>query len=189
MQRKHPLTITLLAVPLAFWVAFTVFLSAGPAQAREEYFTGPLRPFKFQTPPQKLPPFIFYDPNNKLIDLSAFKGQVVLLMLWATWCPYCQRDLPKVEQLQKELGERGLAVVAIASDMEGYKKVKEYMDAKKVSLPIFTDPRSTIGPMLGARGVPFFVLIDREGREIGRIAGETDWLSEEAKGFLKSTLN
>lgn len=170
-------------------MAFSLFFGVNPAHAREEYFTGALRAFKFQAPPQKLPPFIFYDSSNKLTDLSAFKGQVVLLMLWATWCPYCQRDMPKVEKLQAELGPRGLTVVAIASDVEGYEKVKEYMDAKKHTLPIFTDPRSTIGPMLGARGVPFFVVIDREGREIGRIAGETDWLSEEAKGFLKATLN
>lgn len=183
MQRNQLLTIFVLA--LSLFLGTDSSLHAG----YDDFFTGSMRRFVLQDPPKPVPAVTFYNQNNQPVTLEAFKGHVVLLMMWATWCPYCRHDLPKVDLIAKEFAPKGLVVAAVAADKEGVPPVAAYFAANGVSLPLFVDPKGLVPEAFKARGFPHFVVIDRDGREIGQLAGETDWASEEARGFLKAVLS
>jgi thiol-disulfide isomerase/thioredoxin len=183
MQRNKLLTIVVLGLAL-----FLGSISAAHA-GYDDYFTGPLRRFKLAEPPAMLPSTVFYDSAGKAVTLDAFKGRVVLMMVWATWCPYCRHDLPAINALHQEMASRGLSVVAVATDKEGAEKVGPFLAEKKYSFPMYTDQHGAVATSYQLRGVPYFLVFDRRGREIGRIAGQTEWNSEEAKGFLRAVLS
>jgi len=109
------------------------------------------------------PDFNLEDANGKRVKLTDLKGKVVLVNFWATWCEGCQIEIPWFVEFQKEYASRGLVVVGISLDDDGWKSVKPWIQAKKVNYPIVIGNEG-LGKQYGLEGMPLTALVDREGR-------------------------
>ena len=163
---------------------------AQPASSNPgQYITGTLRAFRLQNWPWPQREATFLNANRQPVALSAFRGKVTLLVLWATWCGYCRREMPSLDTLQKELGPEGLQVVPVAIDKGGLPVVEDaYRERGYEALPLYIDPEGRVQQALGSTGVPYAFLLDAKGAEIGRVYGEVDWGRPEARSFLQTFL-
>ena len=126
--------------------------------------------------PRALPEIAFEDGEGRKRALSQFRGKVVLLNVWATWCAPCREEMPALDRVQKQLGGPGFEVLALSIDTGGTAAVKRFYDDTGVrSLALYVDPTMRATAALGAMGVPTTLLIDRQGREIGRHTGPAAW--------------
>jgi thiol-disulfide isomerase/thioredoxin len=162
-------------------------LPSGPG--RNPLSVGEMAAFVFKKAPEPLPAFTFLDASAKERTLQDWKGKVVLLNLWATWCVPCRKEMPGLDRLQGELGSDQFEVVALSADRKGLEGSKQFLDQIKVQkLKLYADPSVRVTSTLKAVGMPATLLIDREGREIGRLTGPAEWDSAEAKALIKAAL-
>jgi thiol-disulfide isomerase/thioredoxin len=127
-----------------------------------------------------VPELNFVDGAGREMTLDAFKGQTVLLNIWATWCVPCREEMPALDRLQARLGGPDFRVVPLSIDREGLPKVKAFYEELGLkTLGIYVDRTGKAARQLGAVGIPVTLLVDREGREIGRTVGPAEWDSDE----------
>jgi thiol-disulfide isomerase/thioredoxin len=126
--------------------------------------------------PRALPAIAFEDGKGRRVTLADFRGRAVLLNVWATWCPPCREEMPSLDRLQKALGGPGFEVVALSIDAGGAAVIEQfYKEIGVGSLAIYMDPGMRAAGQLRTPGVPTTLLIDAEGRELGRHAGPARW--------------
>ena len=109
------------------------------------------------------PAFNIKDASGKDVKLADLKGKVVLVNFWATWCEGCQVEIPWFVEFQKEYASRGLVVIGISMDDDGWKSVKPWLKEKKVNYTIVIGDEG-LGKQYGLDGMPLTALVDREGR-------------------------
>ena len=110
------------------------------------------------------PDFNLKDATGKDVKLADLKGKVVLVNFWATWCEGCQVEIPWFVEFQKEYASRGLVVVGISMDDDGWKSVKPWIEEKKVNYPIVIGNEGLAKQYGLDGGMPLTALVDREGR-------------------------
>ena len=133
-----------------------------------------------------VPEVEFTDLEGGTHRLSDWKGKVVLLNFWATWCAPCREEMPYLDALQSEMGGEDFEVVAVATGRNAPDRIdKFYAETGLQNLPVLLDPRQQLARDMGVVGLPVTVLIDREGREVARLLGEADWSSEPAKTVIR----
>ncbi|MDH4570501.1 TlpA family protein disulfide reductase [Pseudomonas sp. BN414] len=133
--------------------------------------------------------FRFIDGGGKPLSLADFRGKVVLLNLWATWCVPCRQEMPTLDRLQAKLGGSDFQVVALSLDQGGLPVVRDfYREIGIQHLPVYLDEHMQAIQSLGAFGLPVTLLLDREGREIGRKAGAAEWDSPEVIEFVQEVM-
>ncbi len=180
------------AVPLP--ATAPVVAQSGPASEPPALPVGPgtnplsrgeMAAFVFKKTPEPLPEFGFVDATAKDRTLKDWRGKVVLLNLWATWCLPCRKEMPGLERLQAELGSDKFEVIALSVDRTGLEGAKKFLASIKVEkLGLYADPAARTTSTLKALGMPATLLIDREGREIGRLVGPAEWDSADAKALI-----
>ena len=132
--------------------------------------------FRIHDAPRALPEFAFRDAEGGKLTLAQFQEKVVLLNIWATWCAPCREEMPALDRLQRNLGGPDFEVVALSIDAAGASVVKRFYEEVGVrSLAIYIDPTMRATATLAAVGVPTTLLIDRQGRELGRRTGPAEW--------------
>jgi thiol-disulfide isomerase/thioredoxin len=132
-------------------------------------------------------PFTFANDKGETLDLSKWKGRAVLLNLWATWCTPCKKEMPDLAALQKQLGGPDFEVVALSLDRKGLEASQAFLKEIGVSnLALYIEPETKSLAALQAVGLPATILIDRNGKEAGRILGEAKWASPEAAELVKA---
>jgi peroxiredoxin len=109
------------------------------------------------------PDFILKDVNGKDVKLSDLKGKVVLVNFWATWCEGCQVEIPWFIEFEKRYENRGLVVIGISMDSDGWKSVRPWLGEKKVNYPIVIG-NDDLGKQYGLDGMPLTALVDRDGK-------------------------
>lgn len=160
-----------------------------PVADGEALNTGEMSNFVFKSAPEPLDDVAFVDGDEKPMTLADFKGRVVLLNLWATWCAPCRKEMPGLDRLQAEMGSDQFEVVALSVDRAGVKASQKFLDQIAVkSLKTYVDATARVSKPLRVVGMPTTILIDREGREVGRLIGPAEWDTEEAKRLIKSVL-
>ncbi|WP_330083612.1 TlpA disulfide reductase family protein [Methylocystis iwaonis] len=131
--------------------------------------------------------------DGKSMRLDAFRGKVILMAFWATWCPPCRRELPSLQRLRAQANPRKLEIIPISVDTQGRKAVAGFLQRMDVNeLPIYLDNRQKIAARADAEanapftlyGMPITYVIDKRGSVVGYITGEVDWTSPEAMSFL-----
>ncbi len=120
----------------------------------------------------------FADAEGASHTLAEFAGRAVVLNMWATWCVPCVAELPALATLSKRLAGSGVVVLPLSSDRGGVPVVRRFLDEHKIDLPIWIDPKGDAARAWGARGIPTTLIIDRSGRELGRVEGSADWASD-----------
>jgi len=130
------------------------------------------------------------DENNKDISLADFKGKVVLLNYWASWCLPCIRELPSIDRVQGSLGGNDFTVVAINLDRAGKPKARQLTKRLKIKhLALYLDPKSDSARKLSVRSMPTTFIFDRNGREVGKLVGGAEWDEAEAVALIKYFIN
>lgn len=128
----------------------------------------------------------FINAQGKPMTLADFKGKVILLNIWATWCPPCVKEMPTLDKLEKTLGGKHFAVVPLSIDKGGVFAVKSFYDDNFIShLPIYVDPTTQVLDTLSILGTPTTILIDKQGQEVARTMGPEDWDSPSVIAQLK----
>ena len=163
--------------------------SSAPKAPEAAANTGQMAAYVKKKTPEALPEITFNDASGKTLTLADFKGKTVLLNLWATWCAPCREEMPSLDRLQKDLGSDKFEVVALSLDRKGAEASQKFLDETKVSnLKLYIDASAKQGTLLRIVGMPTTILIDKEGRELGRLAGPAEWDSEDAKKLIKAAL-
>jgi thiol-disulfide isomerase/thioredoxin len=145
-------------------------------------------------PPLAVPAIQLQRIDGKLTDLSAFRGKAILVNFWATWCPPCSRELPRIRELKAAARSEPLEIVAVSVDKEGSAAVEPFVKRLNIGrlLP-YLDPSGQIAKSPGEDGAAPFVLyglpityiIDRHSRIAGYLVGEADWTSPAGLTLLR----
>jgi thiol-disulfide isomerase/thioredoxin len=139
--------------------------------------------------PRDIGEVTFVDGKGKTRSLGEWRGKVVLLNIWATWCPPCRAEMPTLNNLQKTLGSDDFEVIALSVDKGGPDVPRAFLKKTGTSaLAVYNDKTISVRSKLGLRGYPTTVLIDRDGRELGRLAGPAEWDSDGARKLIKNAL-
>jgi cytochrome c biogenesis protein CcmG, thiol:disulfide interchange protein DsbE len=126
--------------------------------------------------------FSVQDSDRKL-SLDQFRGQVVVLNFWATWCPPCVEELPSLMNLQDRMRERGVTVLGVSIDVDG-DAYHRFLKLHNINFLTVRDPEQKVPGMYGTTGWPETYIIDRQGVLRRKFVGPVDWNSSEVIGFL-----
>ncbi len=147
------------------------------------------RGFLLNDTPKPVPDVRFTDGVGKLRTLEDFHGKVVLLNVWATWCLPCRKEMPTLDRLQAALAGSGFEVVALSVDRQGAEAVNAFFSEIGVRhLAVNVDASGQVLSALAALGLPTTVLIDADGRELGRLMGPAEWDAPDMVAFLRSVV-
>ena len=176
MIRKRGRTLLLFSIALIF-VSLQSLILANRTHA-ENHFWNDLGIVKID---EKLtaPSFRLKDLNGKEVKLEDYRGKIVFLNFWATWCQPCRTEMPSMEKLYTEFKDRDFTMLAVDLQ-EGTKKVRTFKEKFKLNFPILLDSDGRVSLRYGVRSIPTTFLIDRAGHVIGGALGARDWASKEA---------
>lgn len=164
-------------------IAGAVALGAvGPAYAR------PRMPLHDKPREMLSPPFV--DGAGRDLTLADFRGKVVLLNIWATWCVPCREEMPTLDRLQGQLGGDDFHVIPLSIDRAGLKVVRRFYEEiglRHLGMYLSDSTRAMFA--LGIIGLPTTILIDRSGRERGRLVGPAEWDSTVVMAQIQSIIN
>jgi thiol-disulfide isomerase/thioredoxin len=168
-----------------------LLLAAFPALAGERPpFAGESQSFSWREMPSPAPLAAFEDARGESVTLADFRGRVVLLNFWGSWCAPCIEELPGLNALQARLGGKDFTVLTLAIDNKDTAYLVAFLAKLGVSELAFYrlgDPKQAFEAFkLG--GMPTTLLIDREGRILGTLLGAADWDSEEASALIRWAL-
>jgi len=125
------------------------------------------------------PDFSLRNLKGNYESLDSFRGQVVVLNFWATWCAPCRVEMPSFEKLYRRYRSEGVAVLAVTLDKNAGPKIKSFVDEYELSFPILLDEKGEVERLYPSMTIPFTYVIDREGRVVARVDGAKNWESNE----------
>jgi thiol-disulfide isomerase/thioredoxin len=148
-----------------------------------------LRRMGLQPPKQRLESIDFelQDLSGATRRLSDFKGKVVFLNFWATWCGPCRFEMPSMEKLYQRFKDEGLEIVAV-NLQEDRGSVQRFVEEYDLSFPVLLDTTGRIGATYGARSIPTTYIVDREGFVLAGTVGTREWDTEEYIRFFEKLL-
>lgn len=159
---------------LAVWCATVIPGIAGP------------QGFSLYSMPQDMPKVRFVTEDGTRKTLSDFRGKAILVNIWATWCPPCVTEMQTLDTSQVDLRGQGFDVVALSIDTGGAPIVRRFFDKVGIKhLNIAVDPTQLSFTNLRIAGLPTTLLINADGKEVGRLVGPATWNDPEMEAFLK----
>ena len=123
-----------------------------------------------------------------MVSLADFKGQVVLLNIWATWCGPCVEEMPSMQKLHQELKDEKFVILAVSIDESGAKVVLPFMEKHKLTFPALVDSAGTLKSLYQTTGVPESFIIDKKGNIVEEVIGPRDWAAAGAIGYFKKLI-
>ena len=127
------------------------------------------------TPPGAAKEFTTPAPGGGAVSLASYRGRVVLLNFWATWCPPCLVEMPAMERLHGRLRDKGLVVLAISLDADSEAVVAPFLKEHGFTFPVGLDPQQRVGSLYGVRALPSTFLLDKKGRVVAQALGPREW--------------
>ena len=172
---------------IAFFVIIIVTLTVVVLlQGKASFFSPSSKPrIKTGAP---APNFTLRALDGRMVSLADYKGKVVFLNVWATWCPPCREEMPSMEKLYQELKGQGLEILAVSIDVSGAKAVAPFTKEKGLTFPALLDPEGTIQDLYGTTGVPESFIIDKKGIIEKTIIGPLDWSTPDVVGFFRDLM-
>ena len=129
---------------------------------------------------------IFKDENQKDVNLADFKGKLLILNFWATWCSPCRKEMPSLDRLQSNSNFNNLKIFPINIDQEDAPKSESFFEELNIqNLEIYFDAPTTLAKKFSLRGVPTTILFNKDGKEFARIMGSIDFNDQEFINWLK----
>lgn len=128
------------------------------------------------------------DLHEKQVTLADFKGKIVFLNFWTTWCPECRIEMPLMEKLHKRFQGEDFAMVAV-NLREPATRVKDFFDKHKLTFTALLDSKGKISSRFGIRAVPTTFILDKEGGIIGKVFGSREWNSQKSFDLFEHLIN
>ncbi len=129
------------------------------------------------------------DGEGRERSLGEWKGRVLLVNFWATWCFPCRKEMPQIADLQKAFADKDFLVIAASEDRKGYPWARDGLkELQAENLLLLMDEGAHALRALGERGLPTTILVDRKGRMAAKLIGPADWNSEEARAVVRALL-
>ena len=132
------------------------------------------------------PDFTLPGLDNKMVSLSDYRGKVVLLNIWATWCPPCVEEMPSMEKLYQALKGEGFEILAVSVDVSGAKIVTPFIKKHKLSFPVLTDTKGSIKSLYQTTGLPESFIIGKDGTVAEKVIGPRDWATPNAIRYFQN---
>ncbi len=177
---------------LAVWLVLALsfcFSKAWATHGASEPSDGTVNSFRWLENPLVLPETTIQRPPAERVSLSRFKGKIVLLNLWATWCPPCVYELPALDRLQQRFGDKNFVVVAVSVDQNPELARKMFSDRLALShLQFYFEPPERLARTFPMDVLPSNFILDREGRAIGMLRSYVDWDGPAADEFVERLL-
>jgi len=126
--------------------------------------------------------------DGDTVAIRDFRGEVVLLNVWATWCAPCEQEMPSMQRLQEELGPQGLRVVAVSVDQADPESVRDWVDERNLTFTVLHDASGRIQQVYQTTGVPESFVLDRDGMILKKIIGATEWDHPAQKALFRRLL-
>lgn len=167
------------------FACLALFLYVHPASGAEVSKMVLKKPSHLSTAPD----FVLSTVAGKQGSLAEFKGKVVLLNFWSTWCEPCREEMPDLEALWNELGKKGLAVIAVTKERGSIHKVGEFCKMHEISFPVFLDPSGDTASAYGVTVLPTSFVVGKDGTVRGMIVGPREWAGQESKKLFEKLLN
>lgn len=121
------------------------------------------------------PDFSLTDINGNKVTLSEYKGRVVFLNFWATWCVTCEEEMPSMEKLYQRFKDEPFAMLTVSIDKEGEKQIRPYIEKFGLTFPVLIDSDSTVAKLYKTTGVPETFILNKEGVIVHKAVGPRDW--------------
>jgi peroxiredoxin len=118
------------------------------------------------------------DLSGKAVKLSDYRGKLVLLNFWASWCPPCREEMPSLQKLHEKLKEKKFALLAVSIDRGGNPPLKSFIDRGGYTFQVLLDPEGRVASRYQVISIPTTFVIDRQGKIVERILGGRDWIKE-----------
>lgn len=161
--------------------------STGPVQD-PRLLKGEVADFAYAFTPRNAPTVVFNDDKGgSPTRLADFKGDVLVVNFWATWCAPCKVEIPSLDKLASQLADDGVKVLLVAADQTGRKAAEKTLGDLGVAhaTPLMDKSFALVSAMGGPSALPITVIYDRDGGEVGRLIGEADWSSPEAIALVQ----
>jgi peroxiredoxin len=134
------------------------------------------------------PDFALPSLDGKMVSLSDYKGHVVLVNIWATWCPPCVDEMPSMENLYKEFKDENFEILAVSIDALGANAVRPFMKKYNLSFPALLDPEATIKTLYQTTGVPESFIVNKEGILVEKVIGPRNWAAPEVVRYFRDLI-
>jgi len=135
------------------------------------------------------PDFVSENLRGGNTSLEDYRGKIVLLNFWATWCVPCRAEMPGMETIWQKYKEQGLVIAAVSVDEGSRGRIETFSKILDLSFPILLDPESKVSDLYKVSNMPTSFLIDRNGKIISRIVGTEEWASPEAIQLVEKLLS
>ena len=148
-----------------------------------------MQKFEPAAAPAAPPAASFVEEDGSRVSLGDFRGRLVLVNFWATWCGPCVREMPSLDRLQAEFDGRDLVVLGLSEDRGGWDRIAPFRDRLELKhMRLLHDAGSRFMFASRIRGLPTTILVGRDGKEIGRLAGPAEWDAPEALALIRHYL-
>ena len=164
-------------------LAVVFFLAGAPAIAQQKPDFSVMPKLQEQKDRPAAPDFTLPEPGGSKKSLKDYRGKVVMLAFWATWCEYCREEIPAIESLYRDYKGKGLEIVAI-NIKDKRDDALAFIKKNKISYPVLMDPEGEVGLLYGAYATPTVYLIDRKGNVLARQWGPAGWNSPAARKLI-----
>ncbi len=131
--------------------------------------------------------FSLKDLDNKKVSLKSYRGKVVMLNFWATWCTPCRLEMPSMEKLHRQFKDKGLVILAVSAG-EKSAGVTAFVKEYRLTFPALLDTEQEVAEEYQVWALPTTYFINAEGKLIGRVSGSRDWSAKEATQYISSIL-
>lgn len=186
---KHPLATTLILSCLSLLAGGSAYAYPGMQQATKPIeSTVDLINVLPKTYPIK--PVAFNDVDGKAIDFSHYKGKVIMVNMWATWCPPCVRELPAIERLATKFKAEDFALLPISIDAEGKQQVQSFLNTLGMAgFNSYYDPEQKLGQVFPLDTIPATFILDQDGQLIAFVRSFVDWDDAKAVSLIQGFID
>lgn len=184
--------IKIMLIGLIVGLAYVMLQSCSkPKTGLEQYGKASLSKLTVLSPPPARPAAVFLTPMGEEITLAQLqngpaKGKVILVNLWATWCPPCIAEMPSLNELQAQYGDDGFEVITINFDRDATLGETFLREKGLSNLPFYHNPNFALAREYAVAGFPLTVIYSENGAERARLLGEADWTSPEAERLIEA---
>jgi peroxiredoxin len=180
MVKRKVFFLSLLSIFIISTLSFSLEIK------KEDLFSkAGIQPIKTGT---KAPNFRLEDLTGKKAELKHYKGKVVFLNFWATWCGPCKEEMPSMEELYKQFKDKDFVFLTISVDYGGVKPVKDFIEKHRYTFPVLIDPKCETLDLFAVKGIPTTFLVDKKGIIIGKAVGPRDWKRPEVVSVINLLL-